>query len=947
MSEATPEPDERAPAGGDWPIYKRLLTYVRPYWLLFAVAVLGFLIGGAAEAYFTNIVKDLIDTWGSADLHAAWSIPLAMFLAALVRAFGAIVGEALLSMVSFNVVYNLRVQLFDQLLDMPSRYFDASTQGHLVSRLTFNVAQLRDTGTDALKTIVEDGIKLFVYFGWMLFLSWELTLIFVAAAPLLAGVVMFASRRFRRISKRIQGSMGDVTHVASEAVNGYRVVKVYGGEGYERTRFNRASRVNRQQSMKMAVTKVFSTQVNETLVAMAIALLVLFLFQSGIGSEMTKGEVVQFLSLAGLLARPIRKLSDVNAKLQRGLAAAEDVFSQLDEQVEEDPGTVECERVRGRIEFRDVRFSYQRSTEPVLKGVSLTVEPGQTVALVGRSGSGKSTIASLIPRFYDIDSGEILIDGTPIQTYKLRALRDQIALVNQQITLFNDTLARNIAYGGLAQASQEAIEEAVERAHATEFINRLPEGLDTIVGDNGVLLSGGQRQRVAVARALLKDAPILILDEATSALDTESERHIQAALDEVMKGRTTIVIAHRLSTIENADVIIVMDNGAIVEQGDHATLLAAGGAYAALYNAQFEEDALAGKASPAPSKPQLKRRQRTAAPRRVAARSIEHGWYEGAWWVPLAKPLSWVFGRASGRRRRSYATSTEKTWRAPVPVVVVGNITAGGTGKTPLVMALAAWLEAQGFTPGIVSRGYGASREGEVPPDGNPAEYGDEPVLMARRTNRPVYTGKNRVRAVQRLLAEHACDIILADDGLQHYALARDIEICVVDGQRGLGNGALMPAGPLREPSSRLEEVDLIVSNGEGFADADVVMHVEPVGYVALASNRQLGLNHIPPGTTVHAVAGIGNPARFVDSLKGLGLDVVLHAFPDHHEFNGTEILFDDDWPVIVTEKDAGKLINTGAELDAIIYLQVEARIGAELDSKLRALLTQHGISAP
>ena len=933
---------------GDWQVYRRLLAYVKPYRVLFAVAIVGFLMGSAAEAYFADLLGDLIDTWGTDDLDAALMIPAAMFLAAIVRAAGAIIGELLLSIVSFNVVYNLRVQLFDQLLEMPSAYFDASAQGRLVSRITYNVAQLRDTGTEALRSIVQDSIKVMVYFGWMLYLSWQLTLIFVAAVPLLAIVVMFASRRFRHISKRIQNSMGDVTHVASEAVNGYRVVKVYGGEGYEQQRFHRASRVNRQQSVKMTVTKVSSTQLNEVLVAAAISLLVLLLFKTGVGSEMSRGDVVTFLGLAGLLARPIRKLTDVNAKLQRGLAAAEDVFGQMDEPRESDTGSAEVSRVQGHLELKNVSFAYQTGRESVIKNVSLTIEPGQTLALVGRSGSGKSTIASLIPRFYEVGSGEILLDGRPIQEYTLRSLRDQIALVNQQITLFNDTLEKNIAYGGLAETSREAILSAVDRAHATDFIEEMPEGLETVVGDNGVLLSGGQRQRIAIARALLKDAPILILDEATSALDNESERHIQAALEEVMKGRTTIVIAHRLSTIENADLIAVMEDGQLVEQGDHDTLLKQGGAYAALYQAQFDEDT---PVAPAP------KRQRRAPLRRSpqadrrspgpAVRAIEEGWYEGAWWSTLLKPFAWLFGRVSSRRRRRFATAEIEAWRAPVPVVVIGNITAGGTGKTPLVVALCRWLVDQGFRPGIVSRGYGGALEdsvAQVPPGGDPAEFGDEPPMLARQTGCPVYIGSDRVKVVQSLLSEHDCDIVLSDDGLQHYALARDIELAVVDGVRGLGNGQLIPAGPLREPESRLNEVDLVVSNGPGFDRADVQFTLVPQSFVRLSDGERLPLDTFDRGTTVHAVCGIGHPARFKRTLESMGLDPLLTELGDHHEYRGSEVAFDDNWPVVVTEKDADKLRASGADLSGVVYLEVAAMLDDVFRSKMSEQLRQHGI---
>ena len=940
-----------APKDGDWTLYRRLLGYVRPYWLLFTVSVLAFLLAAAAEGYFAQLFGELIDTWGTDDMNVALAIPALMFAAAIARAFGAIVGESLLSMVSFNVVYNLRVQLFDQLLRLPSSYFDASAQGHLVSRITFNVAQLRDTGTDALKSIVQDGIKIFVYFGWMLLISAKLTFIFVASVPLLAVVVVFASGRFRRIAGRIQDSMGSVTHVASEAVNGYRVVKIFGGEAYEQRRFHRSARVNRQQNLKMAVTKVLSTQVNEVIVAAAISALVAVLFTTGVGGELTAGAMVQFLTLAGLLARPIRKLTEVNAKLQRGLAAAEDVFSQLDEAEEVDGGAAVLSRASGRIEFKNVSFSYARGNAAVLNNFSLTIEQGQTVALVGKSGGGKSTIAALIPRFYEVDSGEILLDGQPIKSYTLRSLRDQIALVNQQVTLFNDTLEKNIAYGVLEDASEAKIREAIIRAHADVFVDELPEGLQTVVGDDGVLLSGGQRQRVAIARALLKDAPILILDEATSALDTESERHIQAALEEVMRGRTTLVIAHRLSTIESADVIVVMDEGGIAEQGDHATLLAKGGAYRALYDAQFEDSP--GTAPKKPKKKANKTRQTAAKLPRVpgpSATRLQDGWYEGSPWLQSLRPFAWLFGRVAARRKQKILTDGA-AWRAPVPVIVVGNITVGGTGKTPLVVSLCERLATHGLRAGVVSRGYGRRSKSVslVDPNGSPEAFGDEPLLIAARTGVPVCVGDDRGEAVRALLDQHAVDIIIADDGLQHYGLARDIEIAVVDGSRGLGNGQLLPAGPLREPAERLTEVDWVVANGRGFEGADVVMQLTPTAFVRLLDGHRVALDYFKPGTLVHAVAGIGNPARFAATLKELGLEPALVALADHHEFKGSEVTFEDDAPVIVTEKDATKLRQLAVEgglaaAGDVWYLEVAAEFPESAWSAFDRLVAGLGV---
>ena len=939
---------------GDWAIYKRLLKYVRPYWLLFLVSVAGFMVGNAAEAYFVNLFGNLIDTWEEGWTDSVKMIPLLMLGAALARGLGEVLGEILLSQISFSVVHKIRTELFDQLLLMPSSYFDASSQGHLVSRITYNVAQLRDTGTDALKTIIQDGGKVVVYVAYMLYLSWKLTLIFVATAPIVALVVLYASRRFRRISRRIQNSMGDVTHVASEAVSGYRVVRIFGGEHYERDRFHRSSRYNRRQNLKMVATKVTSTQFIQVFIAAALSVLIVLLFRPEIGGGLSTGQVVTFLGLAGMLTRPIRKLSEVNARLQRGLAAAEDVFGQMDQPAESDDGKRETVRVEGRLEFRHLNFAYDRGPGIVLHDINLVIEPGMTVALVGKSGSGKSTLASLIPRFYEPGSGEILLDGHPLADYRLADLRRQIALVTQQVTLFNDTLERNIAYGDLARAGQESVNNAIRRSHADSFIDELPDGLQTMVGDDGVLLSGGQRQRVAIARALLKDAPLLILDEATSALDTESERHIQSALDEVMRGRTTLVIAHRLSTIEKADLIVVMEDGRIVESGDHQSLLAKGGVYAGLYDAQFSDGA---PAEPAKALAGWKRfpkpRQRLPASYSERALSpLARAWYSNARWVRLLSPLSWLFRWFVRRRRLAYLTGKKTSWRAPVPVVIVGNVTVGGTGKTPLVVWLVNWLKSAGFNPGVVSRGYGGAT-GSVPrlvtEDAEPDDVGDEPPLIAARTGVPVIVCKDRVAAAQHLVEQHAVDIVVADDGLQHYALARDLEIVVFDGYRGVGNGLCLPAGPLREPLSRLQGVDLVVANGAltGLADNEILMQAEPRAFVRVTGTDRLDCDaFVRMHREVHAVAGIGNPSRFSHTLRELGLEPQLHPLPDHHRYRGDEVLFDDDWPVVVTEKDATKLRRLAGVPENCWYLEIDTAMDPGAEEKLQELLRVHGIGS-
>jgi subfamily B ATP-binding cassette protein MsbA len=423
--------------------------------------------------------------------------------------------------------------------------------------------------------------------SYLFYTNWKLSLVFVAITPVIAVLVTYVSKRLRMISKRIQESVGDMTHITSELVGGHRVVRSYGGEDYEKRRFLESSLYNRRQSLKLATTMAIHNPLMQFIIAIALSglmYLALFFMQKA-----TVGEFVGYLTAAFLLPRPIRQLSDANGEIQKGIAAAESLFEILDEQGEPDTGDFDAVRSRGALEFKNLSFRYPGANESALKNINVRIEPGQTVALVGASGGGKSTFANLILRFYPHDQGEILLDGVEINRYKLANLRQQIALVTQQVILFNDTIANNIAYGALAGAEREKIENAAHDAYALEFVDKLDLGLDTEIGENGVKLSGGQRQRLALARALLKDAPILILDEATSALDTESERYIQAALQKVMQGRTTLVIAHRLSTIENADMILVMEQGRIVERGSHQALLALNGAYARLHQMQIKE----------------------------------------------------------------------------------------------------------------------------------------------------------------------------------------------------------------------------------------------------------------------------------------------------------------------------------------------------------------------
>jgi subfamily B ATP-binding cassette protein MsbA len=582
-------------------IYFRLLGYVRPYIGLFMLSIVGFLVFASTQPMLGYVLKYFVDGLSNPeaalfpsipylrDLQLMQAVPLLIILIAAWQGAGSFLGNFFLAKVSLGLVHDLRIELFNNLLVLPNRYFDQNNSGHLISRITFNVTMVTGAATDAIKVVFREGMTVVFLFASLLIMNWRLTLVMVAILPLIAFMVSRASSKFRKQSKRIQVAMGDVTHVASETIQGYRVVRSFGGETYERNRFQSASQSNTDRQLRMTRTSAIYTPMLQLVIYTAMAVLMFLVL--ALRGDASAGDMVAYITLAGLLPKPIRQLSEVSSTIQKGVAGAESIFEQLDVEPEVDKGSVERESVTGLLEVRNLSFTYPGTERRVLDDISFTVKPGQMVALVGRSGSGKSTLASLIPRFYHHEQGEILLDGIEVEEYRLVNLRRHIAQVTQNVTLFSDTVANNIAYGDLAGAPRADIEAAAEAAYAKDFVDQLPKGFDTMVGENGVLLSGGQRQRLAIARALLKNAPLLILDEATSALDTESERHIQAALDHVMKGRTTLVIAHRLSTIEKADLILVMDQGKIVERGTHDQLLAQNGYYARLNDMGLDQPA--------------------------------------------------------------------------------------------------------------------------------------------------------------------------------------------------------------------------------------------------------------------------------------------------------------------------------------------------------------------
>jgi subfamily B ATP-binding cassette protein MsbA len=542
------------------------------------LSFIGFAIYGFGQALSAKWLEMVVDTVQANEYDRRWFLALAVLGIFLLRGVGAFIGNYCIAYVGREVIHTLRTDVFEHLLKLPSHYYTRHSSGELLAKLTYNVEQVTGAVTNALKTLFREGLTVIGLLGYMLYLNWKLTLIFIAAGPLIALVVSVAAKRMRQLSRHIQQSVGDITESASESIKGYQVVRIFGGEEAEKERFQQVSLKNKRQFMKLVVTQSLNTPVIQLLVALALSALLFLAMHPDVMGTLTTGGFVAFLTAAGMITKPLRQLTNVISIVQKGVAAAESLFEVLDEPAELDTGTRLVEQV-GDIEFRNLSFTYPQTDIPILKDVSLVLPKGKAVALVGRSGSGKSTLASLLPRFNDGWTGELLLNNIPLQEFRLDSLRKQIALVNQNVVLFNGTIAENIAYGSMMDASDEAILAAAEAAHVNEFVDNMPDGLHTLVGEDGVMLSGGQRQRIAIARAILKDAPILILDEATSALDTESERHIQEALEEVMKGRTTLVIAHRLSTIEKADIIVVMENGRIVEQGSHSELLKQQGAY--------------------------------------------------------------------------------------------------------------------------------------------------------------------------------------------------------------------------------------------------------------------------------------------------------------------------------------------------------------------------------
>ena len=573
-----------------WELYRRLLSYVKPYRKVFFFAIVGMVVVAATQPGMPYLIKGITDQGFIAkDSEYIRMIPVYLVMLFVIRGAATFASQFGIYWVGRRVIFDIRRQMFQQMIHLPTAFFDDNHSAKLVAKLIYDVEQVATAATSALTTVVKDGLTVLLLLFYLVYLDWFLTLIFLVIGPVVALFVRFMSNRFRAVSTSIQTSMGHIAHVAKEAIDGQRILKTYGGHDKETRYFEQANEDNRQQYLRKATVSAMAIPVVELFIAFSLAGLILFMLNRADQESASVGSFIAFLTAVLLLMPPIRRLTKINEPVQTGIAAAQSVFQLMDEQEEKDSGEGVLETVNGHVEFKQVSFRYHPDDELVLNDISFTIEPGTVVALVGASGSGKSTIASLVARFYNPQQGQVLVDGVDICSLSLKDLRKHLAVVPQETILFDGSIAENITYGSDEKASAELLQQAVVAANVKEFVDTLPEGLDSQIGEKGVRLSGGQRQRIAIARAIYKDAPVLVLDEATSALDTRSERHVQEAMQHLMEKRTTLVIAHRLSTIEHADKIIVLHNGQILEQGTHEGLLGNNSSYAELYHRNFTD----------------------------------------------------------------------------------------------------------------------------------------------------------------------------------------------------------------------------------------------------------------------------------------------------------------------------------------------------------------------
>jgi subfamily B ATP-binding cassette protein MsbA len=904
-------------------LYTRLLGYTFKHKGLFFVSIIGFILFAAADISAVEWLKQVISYINESNDNPLNPMSLALFLAGIsvIRGIGFYVGNYFMANVGLKVVHNLREDLISSLLYQPMSLFDQASKGEIVNRIIFTTNQITGAATNALKILVKEGFLLIGLFVYLMYLSWKLTLVILVIAPLIGIIVSIAGKRLRRVAKKIQDVMGIVTQVSNEIASGAREIKSFNNESGEEERFKKANDENLKQNLKMESTGNITTPLIQVFVAFALAAMSYLALTNLSELNLPSESFVAFFTAAGLMARPIRQLSSLNAVIQRGLAAAEDIFSAIDNAPEKyNEGLDINNTLQGEVEIENVSFSYSHDSDPVLKNISIAAKKGETIALVGKSGSGKSTIVNLLNRFYDDYEGRIRIDGYDIKKIKLTDLRNSISYVSQDPTLFNDTVKNNIAYG-LDEVTDSAVFQAAREANAYEFIMNLPEGFNTIIGDKGTTLSGGEKQRVAIARALLKKSSILIFDEATSALDNESEKEIQAAIEKASLNKTTFIIAHRLSTVEKADKICVLENGEITQTGTHNELIREEGLYNVLQG-----------------KPELVEENKIIETEVDFVPTLinekKSFWDEYSFGNIALTPLSFIYWTISSFKNTflKARTSVENE----VPVVVVGNVTVGGNGKTPLVSQIAIDLRNLGYKPGIILRGYKGSFTGTklIAEETTSKEVGDEAIFHFNRGFN-VVVDRDRSRALSYIERHTDCDIVIADDGLQHTALRRDFEVVVENADRNFGNQLFLPAGPLRDNIWRTKKVDLFIYSGRREGN-DNFFELEPESWINLDTGDVYAVDEYPFGKTANVISGIANPNRFLKTLNGLKVNFDYKLFSDHHYFSKKDLEFSFERPILTTEKDAARMGNKFKD-KSIWYL----KMGVKLNTNISRLITE------
>ena len=904
-------------------IYTRLLGYTFEHKGLFFLSIIGFILFAAADISAVEWLKQVISYINESNQNSLNPLNLALFLAfiSVVRGIGFYVGNYFMANVGLKVVHKLRQDLISSLLYQPMSFFDQASKGEIVNRIIFTTNQITGAATNALKILVKEGFLLIGLFVYLMYLSWKLTLVILVIAPLIGIIVSIAGKRLRKVAKKIQDVMGIVTQVSNEIASGAREIKSFNNESGEEDRFKKANDENLKQNLKMESTGNITTPLIQVFVAFALAAMSYLALTNLTELNLPSESFVAFFTAAGLMARPIRQLSSLNAVIQRGLAAAEDIFSAIDNAPEKyEEGLDINKTLEGEIEIENVSFSYSHDSDPVLKNISISAKQGETIALVGKSGSGKSTIVNLLNRFYDDYEGRIRIDGYDIKKIKLTDLRNSISYVSQDPTLFNDTVKNNIAYG-LDDVTDSEVFQAAREANAYEFIMNLPEGFNTIIGAKGTTLSGGEKQRVAIARALLKKSSILIFDEATSALDNESEKEIQAAIEKASQNKTTFIIAHRLSTVENADKICVLENGEITQAGTHNELIKEEGLYNVLQGKpELVEEAKITDAD-VDFVPTLINEKKSF-------------WDEYNFGNIALTPLSFIYWAISSFK--STFLKSKSSLENEIPVIVVGNVTIGGNGKTPLVSQIAIDLRNLGYKPGIILRGYKGSFTGTklISEETTSKEVGDEAIFHFNRGFN-VVVDRDRARALSYIERHTECDIVISDDGLQHTALRRDFEVIVEDSNRNFGNQLFLPAGPLRDNIWKTKKVDLFIYSGRKDGN-DNFFELEPESWVNLDTGDTYEVDEYPFGKTANVISGIANPKRFLKTLNGLKVNFDYKLFPDHHYFSKKDIEFNFERPILTTEKDAARM---GEKFKGsnIWYL----KMGVKLNTNISKLITE------